>query len=248
LIARVRAWYEARRVSNESGKVRSVVAVAALAIAGVAAWLWLARSPARPVEPAPEPIEVAAAPPVEAPAPVEPDPAELEPERHPPLALDDEPTPAFESIDLEAAREALPDNLYWETGAPTQDPRLLGDRERAAKHWNEQYGKILSGTATEAEIEAFFDHRMRLSSDSVRFVDWVIEHQGGEISEQDLTLLHVAKRLHLARLAEVPKRMQEALDRKAEQDAARAAWLAEEAELEAAAEAGDADTGDATDR
>jgi hypothetical protein len=144
----------------------------------------------------------------------------------------DEP-PSFASIDLEAAREALPDNLYWDTAAPTQDPRLLGDRERAKTRWNEQYGKVLSGTGTEEEIKEFFDHRMHLSSDTVRFVDWVIEHQGAELSEQDLTLLHVAKRLHLARLEEVPRRMQEAFDRKVEQDAAREAWLAEQREFEA---------------
>lgn len=225
---------------NESRRV--LVGIAALAIAGVAAWLWVERSPVATAT-----SEVAVAPTAEAPAPVEPDPAELEAERHPPLALDDEPAPALASIDLEAARAALPDNLYWETGAPTQDPRLLGDRERAAKLWNEQYGKILSGTATEQEIQTFFDHRMHLSSDSVRFVDWVIEHQGANLSEQDLELLHVAKRLHLARLAEVPKRMQEALDRKVEQDAAREAWLAEQRELEAAA-AAEASPDDATER
>ena len=165
---------------------------------------------------------------------VAPPAAAPEPDRHPPLVLDDESTPAFASIDLEAAREALPDNLYWETAAPTQDPRLLGDRERAKEHWNDQYGKILSGTGTEEEIRAFFDYRMQLSSDSVRFVDWVIEHQGRDLSEQDLELLHITKRLHLARLAEVPRRMQEALDRKAEQDAAREAWLSEEREFETA--------------
>ncbi len=211
---------------------RRTVALAALAVACAVAWLWLEREPAAP-EQSPAPIEVAEAPASEAPAASE---AAPEPELHPPLVPEgegalDEPPP-FASIDLEAVRAALPDNLYWETAAPTQDPRLLGDRERAKAHWNDQYGKILSGTGTEEEIKAFFDHRMRLSSDSVRFVDWVIEHQGDELSEQDLSLLHVAKRLHLARLEEVPRRMQEALDRKAKQDAAREAWLAEQREFE----------------
>lgn len=211
---------------------RRAVVIVALAVAGAVAWLWLERAPATP-EQGPVPIEVAEAPATDVPAASEPEP---EPELHPPLAPEgegamDEPTP-FASIDLEAVREALPDNLYWETAAPTQDPRLLGDRERAKTHWNDQYGKMLSGTGTEEEIKAFFDHRMQLSSDSVRFVDWVIEHQGDELSEQDLSLLHVAKRLHLARLEEVPRRMQEALDRKAKQDAAREAWLAEQREFE----------------
>ena len=215
---------------------RRVLLIAAIAVAGAVAWLWLGREPVAP-EPSPAPVEIAEAPADEAPAPSEPE-AEPERELHPPLALEgegamDEPS-AFASIDLEAARAALPDNLYWETAAPTQDPRLLGDRERAKTHWNDQYGKILSGTGTEEEIKEFYDRRMQLSSDYVRFVDWVIEHQGNELSEQDLSLLHVAKRLHLARLEEVPRRMQEAFDRKAKQDAAREAWLAEQRELEAA--------------
>jgi hypothetical protein len=212
---------------------RRAVAIAALAVVGAVAWLWFAREPAAP-EPSRVPIEIADTPAAAAPAPSEAAPEE---EIRPPLVPEgglamDEP-PSFASIDLEAAREALPDNLYWDTAAPTQDPRLLGDRERAKTRWNEQYGKVLSGTGTEEEIKEFFDHRMHLSSDTVRFVDWVIEHQGAELSEQDLTLLHVAKRLHLARLEEVPRRMQEAFDRKVEQDAAREAWLAEQREFEA---------------
>ena len=69
---------------------------------------------------------------------------------------------------------------------------------------------------------------MQLSSDYVRFVDWVLEHQGSDLSEQDQKLLHLARRLHLARLQEVPRKLQESLDRKVQQDAAREAWLAEE--------------------
>ena len=86
---------------------------------------------------------------------------------------------SFASIDLEARPRGAPRRpLLGEPPPPTQDPRLLGDRERAETRWNDQYGKVLSGTGTEEEIKAFFDHRMQLSSDSVRFVDWVIEHQG----------------------------------------------------------------------
>jgi hypothetical protein len=208
------------------------LAITVLAVAGAATWLWLAREPAAPgPDPAPAAVNEAQAGP-----PVLPSEQAGETESVPPIASEvggamDEPAP-FASIDLAAARAALPDNLYWETAAPTSDPRLLGDRERAKAHWNDEYGKVLSGTATEAEIKAFFDHRMQLSSDTVRFVDFVIERQGAELSEQDLELLHIAKRLHLARLEEVPRRMQEAFDRKAKQDAARAAWLAEQRDFE----------------
>jgi hypothetical protein len=221
-----------------------VYALAVLAL--VAGWLvWRnVRTDSR-VEDAKAPgASVAAQPPAEPPAAAEPEaqqPAEEtapesaesnDGEVHPPLLDEREPERAFESIDLEAARAALPDNSYWDNAAPTTDPRLLGDRERDQQKRNEQYGRILSGDATDADIKEFFDRRMRLSSDYVRFVDWVLEHQGSKLSEQDLELLHVAKRLHLARLEEIPRRMQEAIERKAQQEAARAAWLAEQREFE----------------
>lgn len=227
--------------SRPRGRVVAV-ALALLAAAG-AAFHWLAPLRPDPAEPPQATADVAAAPPVAAPAPgpvgAEP-PAEEESgptrEPRPPELLEADPETHFESIDLEAAREALPDNLYWEHAAPTQDPRLLGDRERAKTYWNEQYGKVLSGTGTEEEVRAYYDHRMRMSSDYVRFVDWVLEHQGDSLSDQDLGLLHLARRLHLARLQEVPRKLQEALDRKAQQDAAREAWLAEQREFESAEE------------
>jgi hypothetical protein len=44
-------------------------------------------------------------------------------------------------------------------------------------------------------------------------------------------LLELAQRLHLARLAELPRKLVEAHERKRAQDEARAAWLADEAEF-----------------
>lgn len=172
--------------------------------AGMGVWLWLRAAPDADAPPSTDAVSpVTAAPP---PATESPPAADETPLAEPPSAAPDADLfalpgdeAAFASIDLEAARAALPDNLYWETAAPTQDPRLLGDRERAKETWNVQYGKILSGTGTEAEIRAFYDRRMQLSSDYVRFVDWVLEHQGGDLSEQDQKLLHLARRLHLAR-------------------------------------------------
>jgi len=135
------------------------------------------------------------------------------------------------AVDLEEVRAALPDNLYWQTAAPTNDPAVLEEREREKAFRNEQYGKILSGTGTDAEIVDYYDHRMRASTDSVQFADYLLEHYGSDLTDQDQTLLHVAKRLHLARLEEIPRRMQEARERKAAQDEARRAWLEEEREF-----------------
>jgi hypothetical protein len=125
----------------------------------------------------------------------------------------------------------MPDNLYWRVALPTQDERVLREREDERARWNVEYGKVLSGNASEEEIHAYYAHRQRLSADYVEFTSYVLEHHGDELSEQDVELLELARRLHLARLEEYPRQTQAALERKLEQDRAREAWLADEAEF-----------------
>jgi hypothetical protein len=127
----------------------------------------------------------------------------------------------------------MPDNLYWQMAAPSDDLRVEREREEERDRWNVEYGKVLSGTGTEAEIQAYFAHRQRLSADYVQFVSYVLERHGEDLPEQDVGLLELARKLHLARLDEIPRKTQEAIDRKHQQDAAREAWLREEAEFQA---------------
>jgi hypothetical protein len=211
---------------------RSLLAVFALAVliaAAVAAWRWwMPRS-----EPDAEPARASApAPPAPAAAP-EPVPTAPAPEvaAQEPIGEPDLPGESWTGVDLDEVRAALPENLYWETAAPTQDPRLLREREEEKERRNVLYGKVLSGTGTDAEILAYFEQRQRLSTDYIQFTDYVLEHYEARLSEQDLELVHLARRLHLARLQEIPRRLQEARDRKRAQDAAREAWLADEAEF-----------------
>jgi len=133
------------------------------------------------------------------------------------------------SVDLEQVRRAMPDNTYWRLGVPTRDPRVLEAREQERAHWNVEYGKVLSGTATEQEIQTYFDYRHRLSADYVEFAEYLLDHYGDQLPERDTRLLELATRLHLARLEEIPRKTEEALERKRKQDAARAAWLADQA-------------------
>jgi len=213
---------------------RAIAALLALVVAGLcfAAWRVLERrsdplrASALEPEPEPEPESVSpklgtSAPPVLAPTAEEPAGPGSEPE--PPLGLG--------AVDLEEVRAALPDNLYWQTSAPTTDPALLEEREREKAVRNELYGKILSGTGTDTEILDYYDQRMRASTDAVQFADYLLEHYGSDLTDQDQTLLHVARRLHLARLEEIPRRLQEARERRAAQDEARRQWLEEEAEF-----------------
>jgi hypothetical protein len=204
--------------------------VAVLAVVALEALRWLRSPAAAPAPAAPPP----AAPPAEAATsepPATAPAAKAAPEPSPELSL------GLGAVDLEAVRSALPDNLYWQTSAPTDDPALLEEREREKAHRNEQYGKILSGTGTEEEILDYYEHRMRASTDYVQFVDHLLEHYGSNLTDQDLTLLHLAKRLHQARLEEIPRRLQEARERKAEQDEVRRQWLEEEREFRGEAEA-----------
>ena len=192
------------------------------ACVGIALAWWFAASPARDAQPEP-----ASRAPTQTPAAAADAPAA----GSAPNADADEPSAPWAAIDLEEVRAALPGNLFWQMSAPTDDARVVRDREEERARWNVEYGKVLSGTASEAEIRAYYQHRQRLSADYVEFTSHVLDQQGSDLSEQDVTLLELARRLHLARLEEYPRQLQTALDRKLEQDRAREAWLAEEAEL-----------------
>lgn len=148
--------------------------------------------------------------------------------------------PDFESalrwsaVDLDAVRDALPDNLYWEMSAPTTDPAEIARREEERDRWNREYGKVLSGTATEEEIDAYFALRRTISEDAIAFSDHLLDQYGDVLPERDVGLLELARRLHRARLEEMPRRMADARERKREQDRLREAWLADEAAFESA--------------
>jgi len=135
---------------------------------------------------------------------------------------------AWANVDLEEVRRALPNNLYWQMGAPTTDEQEIERRARERDRWNEAYGKVLSGTGTDEEIRAFYDERARLSGDYVEFATYLIDHYGEVLPERDVSLLTLARRLHLARLEEIPRRLEEALQRRDEQDEARRRWQEDE--------------------
>jgi len=172
---------------------------------------------------APQPPADAAAPPA-----ADPPPDDVAED---PNATQDAIAAAWASIDLEAVRAAMPDNLYFKLSAPTTDEAVLAERAAERARWNVAYGKVLSGTATEEEIGAYFDHRARLSTDYVEFTTYLLDHHRDTLHERDVALLELARRMHATRLQEVPRQVEEAMLRKQQQDAARAAWLAGEAEF-----------------
>jgi len=212
--------------------LRTLLLALAVAIAAIVWFRWLPSAPAdQPAAPAPSDTSGGHAAAPDAARESAPAPPALEPPAAPPESDPGPSSSAWAAVDLEEIRRVMPDNLYWQVAMPTQDARVLQEREDERARWNVEYGKVLSGNASEEEIKAYYAHRQRLSADYVEFTSYVLDHHGRELSEQDVSLLELARTLHLARLEEYPKQIQVALDRKRQQDEARAAWLAEEAEL-----------------
>jgi hypothetical protein len=138
----------------------------------------------------------------------------------------------WEGVDLAKVREAMPDNLYWKLSEPTKDERIIEEREAERDRWNVEYGKILSGNASEDEIRAYYDRRSQLSGDYIEFATYLLDHYGDTLPERDVGMLTLARRLNQARLEEIPRKLEEAFERKRQQDEARAAWLADQAAFE----------------
>jgi hypothetical protein len=217
---------------------RSAWLAAALALAAASAGLWLVAQ--RREAAVPEAGAIAAAPPTAPSAAQEPEIAEASPGAEAPAAQ-----PGFAGggpgldtrmpwgiVDMEEVRRALPNNLYWQTASPTENVREQQQREEDQARWNVEYGKVLSGTGTEEEVRAYYAHRQRVSADYVEFVGYLLDHYADQLPEQDIGLLELARKLHLARLEEYPRKLQESLERKRAQDEARAKWLADEAEFQ----------------
>ena len=217
-----------------------VVAVAVVILGlGIVSWL------RQPHAPAATPRDVATDAPAPSPAPADGDAVAAAPAGReapaPPAAegapdiddggdeLDGDAIAAgWANVDLAEVRRALPDNAYWQMGAPTQDEAEIERRARERDRWNVEYGKVLSGTGTEEEIRAYYDQRARVSGDYVEFTTYLLDHYGDVLHPRDVQLLKLARQLHLARLEEIPRGLETALQRKAEQDEARARWQAEE--------------------
>jgi hypothetical protein len=130
-------------------------------------------------------------------------------------------------VDLGWLRQRLPDNLYWKMGAPTQDPDALEARAEEARRWNDLFGKVQSNTASEEEIQVYYDHLHQVSEDYIEFARAVIEEYGDKLPERDRGLYELSIEMHRTRLAELPRRIDGALTRKREHDERREKWRRE---------------------
>jgi hypothetical protein len=188
------------------------------------------RSPARPVPPAAPTATAPARPPAtqaevpaRTPPPATPEAAEAAPAADP--ADPELPKASWAAVDLEAVRTTMPDNLYWVMSSPTTDRDLIRWREEERDRWNIEYGKVLSNTATDEEIDAYYAYRQRISSDYIEFAGYLLTGYGDKLSQDDKALLKLAIELHAARLEEIPRKIEEAHERHKAHEAARRAWL-----------------------
>jgi hypothetical protein len=149
----------------------------------------------------------------------------------------EEPVPYIENlvwgdIDLREAQAVMPDNLYWQLGAPTSDPEVLAAREEEKKRRNEEYGLVLSGDANAEQVDAYYDYRELISTDFLEFAEWMKNRYAGKINDEFEGLLDLSIKLHKARLAQIPADRQDAIQRSKEREKIREDWRREQAEFD----------------
>jgi hypothetical protein len=118
-------------------------------------------------------------------------------------------------------RAQAPDSAFWRDDAPGADEARKGDEGR---RWNALYGKVLSGTASQAEIDLYFEHLRRRSEDYLHVAEAALAEPG--LSDRDRGLFTLAARMHRQRLSGLDEAREQAIARKQEQDQRRQAWRA----------------------
>lgn len=166
---------------------------------------------------------------------VEPRPAVSSPSdpRDPSEAPGDQPPPSSgaalpRAVDLEALRQKIPDNLYWQTDAPSSDPEVLRLRAEEKKSWETLRGLVVSNTASEAQIDQYYDHQKKVSEDYLQLSTLVLEEYGDDLPDPEAGAHELSVKLHAQRLREIPRHREEARARKLIQDQKREAWRKEQ--------------------
>jgi hypothetical protein len=213
-------------------KLPFLLGVAAVLVAALFAILGGGESP--PAEVSERPVVVAPSPapaPPPPPSPMAPVAASGSPEDEldallqVPAAESSEEPRAEYPVKMEELRARLPGNLYWELDAPTKDPQVLQRRAETQRKWNELFGKVQSGDATEEEIHRYYDHRRKLSEDYLAVANLMLTEYGDQLPERDKGLLGLSIQMHQDRLKAVPRQVEEALARKQLQDQRREEWI-----------------------
>lgn len=134
------------------------------------------------------------------------------------------PTPAESSepvgpatgypVDLDELRTRLPNNRYWELGAPTSDPEVARARAERAKRDNAIFGRTQTGEATEPEIRAYYAEQRRISEDYLQLSLVVLAEKADQLPERDRGMFELSANLHRARLKQIERDLADALARR----------------------------------
>lgn len=207
--------------------------VGSLAVLAVVVVLLEARRPSPP------PAEKALPPPPnEAPAPVasaRPEARSREPRPATPASVPQE-VPYIEGlvygeIDLREALALMPDNIYWTQGAPTKDPEVLAAREAERKRRNEEYGRVLSGDASEDEVRAYYDYKKKVSADYLEFSEFMARRYRNSDNKEFVGMLELATKMHAEKLQQLPAELEDALARARERAKIREDWKRQKEEF-----------------
>lgn len=133
---------------------------------------------------------------------------------------------AWPGVDLEEVRQALPRNAYWELGAPTEDPEVQRRRAEEKVDRNRRFGLVQAGTASVAQVDAYYDERERISEDYVVLTSHLLETYPDLIPERDVAMLELARDMNAKRLLQLPQERARAHDRRLQQDEARERYQA----------------------
>jgi hypothetical protein len=141
---------------------------------------------------------------------------------------------ALASIDLEALKAKMPDNLFWEMSAPTRDELVREQRRETRALWREQKNLISANLADEYAIRDYFVLQNTLSEDYVAVTNELLDNYSNVLPDRDYQLLLMANRLHSARLQEIPGQLATALENRREFLSRRERWREDPAAYEEA--------------
>jgi hypothetical protein len=137
----------------------------------------------------------------------------------------------YGDIDLREAKALMPDNIYWQQGAPTKDPEELARRDAERKKRNEEYGRVLAGDASEDEVRAYYDHKKRVSEDYLEFSEFMARRYKSSDHKDMVGMLDLATKMHAEKLAQLPAELEDALARAREREKMREDWRRQQGEF-----------------
>lgn len=123
------------------------------------------------------------------------------------------PTAGY-AVDLDALRAKLPNNRYWELGAPSDDPAVARARAERAERSNKAFGRAQTGEASEEEIRAYYAEQKRISSDYLELSLTALAEYGAQLPERDRGMFELSAQLHRAKLVQIDRDLADALERR----------------------------------